>query len=363
MHRNAGAHDDEAAPAARFDLRRERLKAARLQRSSFEAVRRPSGVADRASIKSEVKTGDLPVTSVKMGVRPSGGGHIHAEVYEEMRALDEVKRRELRVATAQFFDDLSLRARHRLAEQDLLLKKWSSRSAEQQMLHQGIRILKRRKDTAEKNSQTMLQKCADLLGSWLKNTRVQQEAPKGCEEMAKDVAIYQQEMLRFLHKLLPETDPCPQPFRGIDVTNTTTTQLRAGFAVQLDMGKRRREHWKQTRTKEDAQQQSECEPGDPGDEENDEESRQESEPDGEDCEAKEEMQQRVAAAMELLDVHEPKAVKVRMAGLKPSAIHDEDTFKRLIAEKFAEAINLDTDQIRIRRLSAEASDHSKRSDA
>lgn len=58
-------------------------------------------------------------------------------------------------------------------------------------------------------------------------------------------------------------------------------------------------------------------------------------------------EERVAAAMEPLDLHEPKAVKVRMSGLKQSAIRDEDTFKRLLAEKFAEAIHVDTDQVRV----------------
>ncbi|CAL1151638.1 unnamed protein product, partial [Cladocopium goreaui] len=191
--------------------RRERLKAARLQRSSFtkeaiSLIRRGSqrsDVHDASQVDRPVKT----VKTVKMGVRldsPSGHRHIDAEIYEQMQGLEDVKRRQLKLAASQLFRDLALRANHRLAEQELLRRKWGARSIEQQLLRQAIRVMKKRRCAAEDSSDSILRRCSDLLSSWLSKA----EARECCEEMAKDVAIYQQEIL-CLHKLLPESPASP----------------------------------------------------------------------------------------------------------------------------------------------------------
>ncbi|CAL1151637.1 unnamed protein product, partial [Cladocopium goreaui] len=207
--------------------RRERLKAARLQRSSFtkeaiSLIRRGSqrsDVHDASQVDRPVKT----VKTVKMGVRldsPSGHRHIDAEIYEQMQGLEDVKRRQLKLAASQLFRDLALRANHRLAEQELLRRKWGARSIEQQLLRQAIRVMKKRRCAAEDSSDSILRRCSDLLSSWLSKAEAREccaclrrgggpwSQNESSEEMAKDVAIYQQEIL-CLHKLLPESPASP----------------------------------------------------------------------------------------------------------------------------------------------------------
>eukprot|EP00435_Cladocopium_sp_Y103_P015893 s2050_g3.t3 len=300
--------DMQLGPLGESQDRRERLKAARLQRSSFtkEAVsliRRGSHRSD-AHDADQVDRSVKTVKTVKMGVRldsPSGNRHIDAEIYEEMQGLEDVKIRQLKLAASQLFRHLALRASHRLAEQELLRRKWGARSIEQQVLRKAIRVLKKRRSAAEDSSDSILRRCSDLLSSWLKNKTEAEKTRECCEQMAKDVAIYQQEIL-CLHKLLPESSAPSERVVGGDAT-------AQGKGLQLEIGRQRCEQLHDTDLREVCPEQLE----------------QfwmrikESEAQVQDLEEEE----RVAAAMELLHLHEPKAVKVRMSGLKQSAIRDE----------------------------------------
>ena len=312
--------------------RRSRLKAARLQRSSF--------------------TKDVPLLgpsrpSVKLGARlesPSGGRHVDAEVFQEMQSLDDVKRRQLKLAAAETFDRLARTASHRLSEQELLRRKWGARCVEQHVLRQGIRICARRRRAAEQKDGIILSKCADLLSTWLNTKTPEARAP--CEEVAKDVALFQQEML-CLQQHLPRV-PSHLPVEGFESAREAwTASLRPrAAALRMQIGTECCERLRRREPEdiEDSADRPDVHPG-PLKHLWQEDAEHLSEFEAEDTQ---DMDARVAAAMEVLDVHEPKALKVRMAGLKHSAIRDEDTFKQLIAEKFAEAINLDTDQVRVR---------------
>ena len=291
--------------------RRNRVKAARLQRSSFteDATSLIRRVSD-----AEHKGG----TRVKMGKRlesfpsdPSGSGggrHIDAEEVREMEALEDVKIRQLKLAASQLFQRLALLARYRQREQDFLYNLWGSRTVEERILQQATRILDKRRRVAEDNEAIILKRCADLATEWLQYGTVKQ-VRKSCEDMSKDVAVYQQEMLR-LQQYLPQLQENIARY---------TSQVPEVFLEKLHL-----EREKQIRMKESLT---------PGEFQEDQEFDFE----------------RISSAMELLDIHEPKSIKVRMAGLKQSAIKDEDTFKRLFVEKFAEAINLDRDEIRFAR--------------
>lgn len=291
--------------------RRNRVKAARLQRSSFteDATSLIRRVSD-----AERKGG----TRVRMGKRSespsdpggSGGGrHIDAEEVREMEALEDVKIRQLKLAASQLFQRLALLARYRQREQDFLYNLWGSRTDEERILQQATRILDKRRRVAEDNEAIILKRCADLATEWLKYGTVKQ-VRKSCEDMSKDVAVYQQEMLR-LQQYLPEVQ---------ENIARNTSHVPEVFLEKLHLEREKQIRMKESLTPADFQE------------------------DGKEFDF-----ERISSAMELLDIHEPKSIKVRMAGLKQSAIKDEDTFKRLFVEKFAEAINLDRDEIRFAR--------------
>lgn len=288
--------------------RRNRVKAARLQRSSF--TEDASSLIRRVSDAERSNGGR--VHRVRMGKRlesPNRGSrHIDAQEVGEMAALEDVKIRQLKLAASQLFQRLALLARYRQREQDFLSSLWGSRTVEERILKQATRILDKRRRVAEDNEAIILKRCADLATEWLKHATLKQ-VRKSCEDMSKDVAVHQQEMLR-LQQYLPQLQQSIARY---------TSHVPEVFLEKLHL-----EREKEIKMKESLAQ-------------------------GEFQEDQEFDFERVSSAMELLDIHEPKSIKVRMAGLKQSAIKDEDTFKRLFVEKFAEAINLDRDEIRFAR--------------
>ena len=285
--------------------RRNRVKAARLQRSSF--TEDASSLIRRVS-DAERKGGHR----VRMGKRlesPNRGSrHIDAQEVGEMAALEDVKIRQLKLAASQLFQRLALLARYRQREQDFLSSLWGSRTVEERILQQATRILDKRRRVAEDNEAIILKRCADLATEWLKHATLKQ-VRKSCEDMSKDVAVHQQEMLR-LQQYLPQLQQSIARY---------TSHVPEVFLEKLHLEREKEIKMKESLTQGEFQEDQEFD------------------------------FERVSSAMELLDIHEPKSIKVRMAGLKQSAIKDEDTFKRLFVEKFAEAINLDRDEIRFAR--------------
>ncbi|CAK9074776.1 unnamed protein product, partial [Durusdinium trenchii] len=316
------ASNRASTSSSQSEDRRSRLRTARLQRSSFteeasSAMRRGVRKADQEEDRRRVK----------MGVRvelPGGHAH-HIDSYDVMHVRNEVERRQLMLGAAQIFQWWAMLAKQRQNQQELLRTMWEASSVEKHLLRRAARVLERRRSAAAEKTQAMVERCTDLASEWLVHAKDDTEEVKDlCERMATDVGIYQQEMLH-LQILLPQAS---QPCHRAALSDATPTELLAGFML---------EKRPQTAKLEEKMESQEDTPRPEIDDTKEEEMR--------------DLEERLKAAMELLDAHQPQPVKVRMAGLKQSAITDEETFKRLIAEKFAEAINVDTDQVRIRNLS------------
>eukprot|EP00913_Durusdinium_trenchii_P032851 g30754.t1 len=129
----------------------------------------------------------------------------------------------------------------------------------------------------------MVERCTDLASEWLVHAKDDTEEVKDlCERMATDVGIYQQEMLH-LQILLPQAS---QPCHRAALSDATPTELLAGFMLE----KRLAEALGLAPFLQEMR----------------------------------DLEERLKAAMELLDAHQPQPVKVRMAGLKQSAITDEE---------------------------------------
>ncbi|CAK9074778.1 unnamed protein product, partial [Durusdinium trenchii] len=366
------ASNRASTSSSQSEDRRSRLRTARLQRSSFteeasSAMRRGVRKADQEEDRRRVK----------MGVRvelPGGHAH-HIDSYDVMHVRNEVERRQLMLGAAQIFQWWAMLAKQRQNQQELLRTMWEASSVEKHLLRRAARVLERRRSAAAEKTQAMVERCTDLASEWLVHAKDDTEEVKdlcflvvakyfsvriekyfsGCtlalkkednnsicisgERMATDVGIYQQEMLH-LQILLPQAS---QPCHRAALSDATPTELLAGFMLEKRLAEARCPQLQkalqqpQTAKLEEKMESQEDTPRPEIDDTKEEEMR--------------DLEERLKAAMELLDAHQPQPVKVRMAGLKQSAITDEETFKRLIAEKFAEAINVDTDQVRIRNLS------------
>ncbi|CAK9074777.1 unnamed protein product, partial [Durusdinium trenchii] len=331
------ASNRASTSSSQSEDRRSRLRTARLQRSSFteeasSAMRRGVRKADQEEDRRRVK----------MGVRvelPGGHAH-HIDSYDVMHVRNEVERRQLMLGAAQIFQWWAMLAKQRQNQQELLRTMWEASSVEKHLLRRAARVLERRRSAAAEKTQAMVERCTDLASEWLVHAKDDTEEVKDlCERMATDVGIYQQEMLH-LQILLPQAS---QPCHRAALSDATPTELLAGFMLEKRLAEARCPQLQkalqqpQTAKLEEKMESQEDTPRPEIDDTKEEEMR--------------DLEERLKAAMELLDAHQPQPVKVRMAGLKQSAITDEETFKRLIAEKFAEAINVDTDQVRIRNLS------------
>ncbi|CAK9074774.1 unnamed protein product, partial [Durusdinium trenchii] len=385
------ASNRASTSSSQSEDRRSRLRTARLQRSSFteeasSAMRRGVRKADQEEDRRRVK----------MGVRvelPGGHAH-HIDSYDVMHVRNEVERRQLMLGAAQIFQWWAMLAKQRQNQQELLRTMWEASSVEKHLLRRAARVLERRRSAAAEKTQAMVERCTDLASEWLVHAKDDTEEVKdlcflvvakyfsvriekyfsGCtlalkkednnsicisgERMATDVGIYQQEMLH-LQILLPQAS---QPCHRAALSDATPTELLAGFMLEKRLAEARCPQLQkalQQLLRSNAELQSiymnylGSRPQTAKLEEKMESQEDTPRPEIDDTKEEEmrDLEERLKAAMELLDAHQPQPVKVRMAGLKQSAITDEETFKRLIAEKFAEAINVDTDQVRIRNLS------------
>ncbi|CAK9074772.1 unnamed protein product, partial [Durusdinium trenchii] len=350
------ASNRASTSSSQSEDRRSRLRTARLQRSSFteeasSAMRRGVRKADQEEDRRRVK----------MGVRvelPGGHAH-HIDSYDVMHVRNEVERRQLMLGAAQIFQWWAMLAKQRQNQQELLRTMWEASSVEKHLLRRAARVLERRRSAAAEKTQAMVERCTDLASEWLVHAKDDTEEVKDlCERMATDVGIYQQEMLH-LQILLPQAS---QPCHRAALSDATPTELLAGFMLEKRLAEARCPQLQkalQQLLRSNAELQSiymnylGSRPQTAKLEEKMESQEDTPRPEIDDTKEEEmrDLEERLKAAMELLDAHQPQPVKVRMAGLKQSAITDEETFKRLIAEKFAEAINVDTDQVRIRNLS------------
>lgn len=287
---------------------------------------------------------------------------------EDLRAehRDAFHRRLLKIATACAFDNMALIAQQRSAQQGTRKAQWRT-SEDFRQEARAKELLQRRGRLAANHAQDVSSGCAEEAGEFVHQLQVleQEVSPEKraeldscqtalleeCKSLAENVTAF-----RLLAESLAvpsadgrETAPSPAG---------TWSQQKLGLGLRGNLAAGRLERSLATAAgregpwppqlpleeplAERLQAEKEAWRQEPasGSESSERETSEEDE----------EWPARVAAAMALLDTHQPKPVKVRMAGLRQSAIGDQDTFKRLVAEKFAEAINIDSEEIRVKNI-------------
>lgn len=287
---------------------------------------------------------------------------------EDLRAehRDAFHRRLLKIATACAFDNMALIAQQRSAQQGTRKAQWRT-SEDFRQEARAKELLQRRGRLAANHAQDVSSGCAEEAGEFVHQLQVleQEVSPEKraeldscqtalleeCKSLAENVTAF-----RLLAESLAvpsadgrETAPSPAG---------TWSQQKLGLGLRGNLAAGRLERSLATAAgregpwppqlpleeplAERLQAEKEAWRQEPasGSESSERETSEEAE----------EWPARVAAAMALLDTHQPKPVKVRMAGLRQSAIGDQDTFKRLVAEKFAEAINIDSEEIRVKNI-------------
>ncbi|CAK9023744.1 unnamed protein product [Durusdinium trenchii] len=289
------ASNRASTSSSQSEDRRSRLRTARLQRSSFteeasSAMRRGVRKADQEEDRRRVK----------MGVRvelPGGHAH-HIDSYDVMHVRNEVERRQLMLGAAQIFQWWAMLAKQRQNQQELLRTMWEASSVEKHLLRRAARVLERRRSAAAEKTQAMVERCTDLASEWLVHAKDDTEEVKDlCERMATDVGIYQQEMLH-LQILLPQAS---QPCHRAALSDATPTELLAGFMLEKRLAEARCPQLQkalqqpQTAKLEEKMESQEDTPRPEIDDTKEEEMR--------------DLEERLKAAMELLDAHQPQPVK------------------------------------------------------
>ncbi|CAE7946568.1 zmpB [Symbiodinium sp. KB8] len=273
----------------------------------------------------------------------------------------------LKIATACAFDNMALIAQQRSAQQGTRKAQWRT-SEDFRQEARAKEILQRRGRLAANHAQDVSSGCAEEAGEFVHQLQVleQEVSPEKraeldscqtalleeCKSLAENVTAF-----RLLAESLavPSADgreTAPSPLAG------TWSQQKLGLGLRGNLAAGRLERSLATAAGREGPWPPQLPLEEPLAERLQAEKeawRQESASGSESSEREtseedEEWPARVAAAMALLDTHQPKPVKVRMAGLRQSAIGDQDTFKRLVAEKFAEAINIDSEEIRVKNI-------------
>eukprot|EP00439_Symbiodinium_sp_Y106_P055040 s653_g7.t1 len=288
---------------------------------------------------------------------------------EDLRAEhhDAFHRRLLKIATACAFDNMALIAQQRSAQQAMRKAQWRSCEDFRQEAR-AKEILQRRGRLAAKHAQDVSSGCAEEAGEFVHQLQVLEVSPEQraelescqtalheeCKSLAESVTAF-----RLLAESLavPSADGTETPS---SLLTGTWAETKLGLGLRSSLAADRRERSLATA----AGREGPWPPQLPLEEPLVERLQAEKEAWRQELEAgcgfessedapseeDEEWPARVAAAMALLDQHQPKPVKVRMAGLRQSTIGDQDTFKRLVAEKFAEAINIDSEEIRVKNI-------------
>ncbi|CAE7789468.1 zmpB [Symbiodinium sp. CCMP2592] len=288
---------------------------------------------------------------------------------EDLRAEhhDAFHRRLLKVATACAFDNMALIAQQRSAQQAMRKAQWRTCEDFRQEAR-AKEILQRRGRLAANHAQDVSSRCAEEAGDFVHQLQVLEEevSPEKRAELESCQTALREECKSLAEsvtafRLLAESLAVP----SADGTEMPSSLLTGTWAEQkLGLGRRnslaadRRERSLATAARREgpwppqlpleeplverlqAEKEAWRQEAGSGFESSEESPSEEDE----------EWPARVAAAMALLDQHQPKPVKVRMAGLRQSTIGDQDTFKRLVAEKFAEAINIDSEEIRVKNI-------------
>ncbi|CAJ1397572.1 unnamed protein product [Effrenium voratum] len=352
--------------------RRDRLRSSRSIRSSFSQDAAKSLLRGHTALLAPVPARELDVPApesaaspartaqrlVRLGYRfelPSGKGlhldeaqisDLHVQqAQQEIRQLME--RRVLKLGASQLFQQLARVASLRRAQKDLRAAHWAACDAELPVARRAAGLMARRSRGAARSTEELLGRCTEEAARWLQHAGdKEEEVAARCKQLGADLALHRAEMRRLELGDVSGTAPRMAKPRSVtkvqqlarlctemDFAETRCEKLR-GRIQQHSMPKPCTSDLRLEALRAAAQEARRAcpEPSEP------------SEP------SEDEMESRVAAAMELLDVHQPKAVKVRMAGLKQMAIGDQDTFKRLVAQKIAEAINVDAEEVRVRGL-------------
>ncbi|CAE7789270.1 zmpB [Symbiodinium sp. CCMP2456] len=288
---------------------------------------------------------------------------------EDLRAEhhDAFHRRLLKIATACAFDNMAVIAQQRSAQQETRKAQWRTCEDFRQEAR-AKEILQRRGRLAATHAQDVSLGCADEAGEFVHQLHVLEQEVSAekraelescqtalreeCRSLAESVTAFRLLAESLAVPSADGTETPPSPLTGTWSEQKLGLGLRGNFAAgrlerSLATAAGREGPWPPQLPLEEplaerlqAEKEAWRQELGSGSESSEHETSEEDE----------EWPARVAAAMALLDRHQPKPVKVRMAGLRQSAIGDQDTFKRLVAEKFAEAINIDSEEVRVKHI-------------
>ncbi|CAE6942653.1 zmpB [Symbiodinium natans] len=394
--RSSVATDDSPSDVVAEDAaqRRARLRFSRRSTLSAQAIpRRPSRTRERAAeadaaasllrrqglesaFAESHRALERLLSELDLGVEvdQSSGRSLRLTVSEaqlqQMRAehLDAFHRRLLKVATASAFDRMASLAVQRSALQDTRKAQWWT-SEDFRKEARAHELLLRRGNYVVQHAEDVASRCAQEAGHYVYQLTAledevspekrmelqscQKALDEECKSLANSIAAFQSLATSLAR---PSTDAGQAEATSLLGGSWSEQKLglQVRFALAADCLQQRRTTVAERAGPKAAQLPLEQELLERLRAEKEawhrDASSESSWDSAEEPEEQEDWSERVAAAMALLDTHQPKPVKVRVAGLRQSVLGDQDTFKRLVAEKFAEAINIDSEEIRVKNI-------------